>query len=108
MLKQGRKSVKRKINDSDFEYFVRELAKEVTEGLTLSQETVFDVEYIVTRIFDAIVNKAARLKVSGQKKILTISNLRMGIEMTLPPKLANMAIYNASLVVSKKYKLTYR
>ncbi|GFQ71377.1 hypothetical protein TNCT_94701, partial [Trichonephila clavata] len=107
ILKQGRKSVKRKSNDSDFESFVRELAKEVTEGLTLSQETVVDVEYIVTRIFDAIVNKAMRPKVSGDKKILTITNLRMAIEMILPPKLANMAIYNASWVVSKKYKLTY-
>ncbi|GFT96211.1 hypothetical protein NPIL_276261 [Nephila pilipes] len=109
IFKHGRKSVKRKYeyNDSDFESFVRELVIQVTEDLTLSQEAVVHVENILMQMVDAIVNKAMKLVVLGKRKTLTMTDLQMAIELTLPPKLANMAIRNASLVVFKKCNLTY-
>ncbi|GIX91509.1 hypothetical protein CDAR_201231 [Caerostris darwini] len=94
-----RKGVKRKNIDSNFDLLAQNLTKKFTSGVTTSAEAVKEVERMTKNLFDKIVGGAT--KSFRNKKRLTIQNLQIEIELSLPSKLAKEMTRIANLKVGK-------
>ncbi|KAF8763611.1 Histone H2B type F-M like protein [Argiope bruennichi] len=102
--KINEKSPKSTKKDTDlfFENFLGRIAQQVAEGLTLSEDAIYSIEILLLKVLDTIVSRAAKLASFRKRKTLMKEDLRMAIELTLPPKMAFLADRNASLKVLRK------
>ncbi|GBM42660.1 hypothetical protein AVEN_221769-1 [Araneus ventricosus] len=95
-------SARKKDSDPCFEAVLRNIEEQVSEEITLSEDAVYSTGVMLMKVLDTIASRAARLTAFRKRKTLTMADLRMAIEITLPPRMAFMADRNASLKLQGK------